>query len=227
MRTVKKNRGFTLLEVLVALVIIGVALAAAMRGAMSLTSTAEYTRQKLLAVLTAENRLLELRLGRERLEPEDDDVRSLLTTFGQMERDLTQVTNPVFLGLTTSPLNIGVADGGEVIELARVASPVADRATEVQTVFYRVVDGSLMRQATPPLPAFDRADGERFETARLLGNVQSMTVRVWQVPTGWESPFRPDGSSAPPPGVLAAPGVEVTLLRTDGKKFRRVFLVGA
>ena len=54
---------------LVALVIIGVALAAAMRGAMSLTSTADYTRQKLLAVLTAENRLLELRLGRERLEP--------------------------------------------------------------------------------------------------------------------------------------------------------------
>ncbi|MBA2412996.1 MAG: type II secretion system protein, partial [Burkholderiaceae bacterium] len=39
MRTVKKKRGFTLLEVLVALVIIGVALAAAMRGAMSLTST--------------------------------------------------------------------------------------------------------------------------------------------------------------------------------------------
>lgn len=63
-----RSRGFTLLEVLVALVIIGVALAAAMRGAMSLTSTAEYTRQKLLAVLTAENRLLELRLARERLE---------------------------------------------------------------------------------------------------------------------------------------------------------------
>src|SRR4029450_11744256 len=69
MRRVLKPRGFTLLEVLVALVIIGVALAAAMRGAMSLTSTADYTRQKLLAVLTAENRLLELRLGRERLGP--------------------------------------------------------------------------------------------------------------------------------------------------------------
>ena len=61
-------RGFTLLEVLIALVIIGVALAAAMRGAMSLTSTAEYTREKMLAVMTAENRLLELRLARERLE---------------------------------------------------------------------------------------------------------------------------------------------------------------
>jgi prepilin-type N-terminal cleavage/methylation domain-containing protein len=39
-----KVRGFTLLEVLVALVIIGVALAASMRGAMSLTNTAEYSR---------------------------------------------------------------------------------------------------------------------------------------------------------------------------------------
>ncbi len=84
-----------------------------------------------------------------------------------------------------------------------------------------------MRQATPPLPAFDRADAERFETARLLGNVQSMTVRVWQVPTGWVSPFSSDGSSAQPQAVQAAPGVEVMLLRTDGKKFRRVFLVGA
>jgi general secretion pathway protein I len=64
----RRAHGFTLLEVLVALVIIGVALAAAMRGAMALTSSAEYTREKMLAVMTAENRLLELRLARERLE---------------------------------------------------------------------------------------------------------------------------------------------------------------
>jgi general secretion pathway protein I len=67
-----KARGFTLLEVLVALVIIGVALAASMRAAMSLTNTAEYSRDKLLALLTAENRLLELRLARERLEPGEE-----------------------------------------------------------------------------------------------------------------------------------------------------------
>lgn len=73
MRTTESPRrsrlaGFTLLEVLVALVIIGVALAAAMRGAMSLTNAAEGTRMKLLATLTAENRLLELRLARQRLD---------------------------------------------------------------------------------------------------------------------------------------------------------------
>ena len=142
------SRGFTLLELLVAITVLSIVSMIAWRGLDSLVAT------------------------RERLEPEVDDIRSLLTTFGQMERDLTQVTNPVFLGLAFSPLNIGVADGGQVIELARVASPVADRATEVQTVFYRVVDGSLVRQATPPLPAFDRANAESFETARLMNNVQ-------------------------------------------------------
>lgn len=206
-------RGFTLLELLVAITVLSIVSMIAWRGLDSLVAT------------------------RERLEPEVDEVRSLLTAFGQMERDFTQITNPAFIGLTVSPLNIRVIDGAQVIELARIASPVADRATEVQTVFYRVVDGTLMRQATPPLPAFARLDTQSFETARLLGKVQSMSVRVWQVPTGWVSPFDSDASqpaSAPrPPGVPpppareAAPGVEVTLLRTDGKTFRRVFLVGA
>lgn len=212
-------RGFTLLELLVAITVLSIVSMIAWRGLDSLVAT------------------------RERLEPEADEVRSLLTTFGQMERDLTQVTNPTFLGLTVSPLNILVIDGSQVIQLARVASPVPQHPTEVQTVFYRVVDGTLMRQATPPLPAFDRANAERFETARLLGNVQSMSVRLWQVPTGWVSPFDfdaarqgtvlPTAPGAPPsaPAVSrsaeAAPGVEVTLVRTDGKKFRRVFLVGA
>ncbi len=63
-----RARGFTLLEVLVALVIIGVSLAAAMRGAFALTGTAEDTRFRLLGTMAAENRLLELRLLRQRLE---------------------------------------------------------------------------------------------------------------------------------------------------------------
>ena len=197
------SRGFTLLELLVAITVLSIVSMIAWRGLDSLVLT------------------------RERLEPEVDDVRSLLTTFGQMERDLTRVTNPAFLGLVTSPLHFGVADGGQVIELARVASPVPDRATEVQTVFYRVVDGSLVRQATPPLPAFDRANAENFETARLMNNVKSITVRVWQIPTGWVSPFASDGSAAPSQAGQIPPGIEVTLLRGDGKQFRRVFLVGA
>jgi general secretion pathway protein I len=54
--------------VLVALVIIGVALAASMRGAMSLTTAAQDTRLTLLATMIAEDRLQELRLARGTLE---------------------------------------------------------------------------------------------------------------------------------------------------------------
>lgn len=217
-------RGFTLLELLVAITVLSIVSMIAWRGLDSLVAT------------------------RERLEPEVDEVRSLLTVFGQMERDLTQIANPTFLGLVTSPLNIRVVDGAQLIELARVASPVPDRATEVQTVFYRVVDGSLMRQATPPLPAFNRSNAESFETARLLRNVQSISVRLWQSPAGWVQPadyynttqqtptppsappappVPPAGGAKPQPTDEAPPGIEVTVLRTDGKAFRRVFLVGA
>ena len=75
-----RRRGFTLLEVLVALVIIGVALAAAMRGALSLTTAAEDTRYTMLATMVAENRLLELRLARQGL-----DVGQTSTPCGQAE----------------------------------------------------------------------------------------------------------------------------------------------
>lgn len=74
----QRTEGFTLLEVLVALVIIGVALAAAMRGAMTLTGNANDTRQALLASMAAENRLLELRLARGQL------------TLGQSETPCSQ-----------------------------------------------------------------------------------------------------------------------------------------
>ncbi len=67
-RRLSRQRAFTLLEVLVALVIVGVALAASMRGMLSLISAAEDTRYTMLATMLAENRLLELRLARESLD---------------------------------------------------------------------------------------------------------------------------------------------------------------
>lgn len=63
-----RQRGFTLLEVLVALVIIGVALAASMRGALSVTNATDDLRHTLLATMIAENRLAELRLARGNLD---------------------------------------------------------------------------------------------------------------------------------------------------------------
>jgi len=89
--------GFTLLEVLVALVIIGVALSAAMRGAMSLTNAAEGTRHKLLATMATENRLFELLLARQRLDlgQSTTDCEQGGVTFA-CEQVIKSTPNPFF-----------------------------------------------------------------------------------------------------------------------------------
>ena len=57
--------GFTLLEVLVALVIIGTALAASLRSVASLTQNSQDLRAAMMATWSAENRLTQIRLSRE------------------------------------------------------------------------------------------------------------------------------------------------------------------
>ena len=57
--------GFTLLEVLVALVIVGTALGAGLRAVGSLTSNSAGLRASMMATWSAENRLVQIRLGRE------------------------------------------------------------------------------------------------------------------------------------------------------------------
>ncbi|CAN7628977.1 type II secretion system minor pseudopilin GspI [Massilia sp. LjRoot122] len=60
-----RARGFTLLEVLVALVIVGTALGAGLRAVGSLTSNSDGLRASMMATWSAENRLVLIRLNRE------------------------------------------------------------------------------------------------------------------------------------------------------------------
>jgi general secretion pathway protein I len=60
-----KQRGFTLLEVLVALVIVGTALGAGLRAVGSLTANSAGLRTNMMATWSAENRLVQIRLGKE------------------------------------------------------------------------------------------------------------------------------------------------------------------
>ncbi|MCE1117228.1 MULTISPECIES: type II secretion system minor pseudopilin GspI [Pseudomonas] len=59
----RRQRGFTLIEVLVALAIVAVAMAAAVRVAGLMTQGNGLLRDRSLALLAAQNRLAELRLG--------------------------------------------------------------------------------------------------------------------------------------------------------------------
>lgn len=63
-----RQSGFTLLEVLVALVIVGTALGAALRAVGSLASNGSSLRSSMMATWSAENRLVQIRI--EKLFPE-------------------------------------------------------------------------------------------------------------------------------------------------------------
>ena len=60
-----RGAGFTLLEVLVALVIVGTALGASLRAVDSLTQNSSDLRASMMATWSAENRLSQIRLAHE------------------------------------------------------------------------------------------------------------------------------------------------------------------
>jgi len=60
----RRHQGFTLLEVLVALLIVGTALGAALRAMGSLTQNSDGLRLTMMATWSAENRLVQVRLAK-------------------------------------------------------------------------------------------------------------------------------------------------------------------
>ncbi len=185
--------GFTLVELLVAIWIMSIVSIIAWRGLSALVAT------------------------RDRLGPEADDVRAVLTGFGQMERDLAHAAGPVLGSTSALPVSVQIVDGAPALQVLRFSEPLANGASAVQLVTYSVMDGALSRRCSPPARSVQAALGAAPATVRLLGGVTSMQVRVWRVNEGW---VVPDSKGTP------FPGVEVVLTRGDGTTLRRVMLVG-
>jgi general secretion pathway protein I len=93
----RRAHGFTLLEVLVALAILGIALAAALRASVVTTDQAQAVKLRLLAQWSAENQLAELRARKRWPAP---GVQSGSSVQAGMVLDWTQsisaTPNPAF-----------------------------------------------------------------------------------------------------------------------------------
>lgn len=187
--------GFTLVELLVAIWILSVVAIIAWRGLSALVAT------------------------RDRLGPEIEEVRAMLTGFGQMERDLAQAVNtPALISLAEPSVRVLVIDGAQALQILRFSGPLSDGGGAVQQVTYTVIDGALVRQCSPAVRSVQTATTATPTTLRMIAGVTSMQVREWRVNQGWMVPAPND----PTP----ATGVEVQVTRSDGTVLRRVLLVG-
>lgn len=197
--------GFTLLELLVAISVLATVSIIAWRGLDTLVTT------------------------RARLEPEGDQVRAVLTAFGQLDRDLARTINPALFAFTTPPVSVVTIGGQPALSVMRLAPVEADAPTALQIIGYRVEDGFLVRSASRPMRGRGSVAAEDITNVRLLENVKSLRVRVWRDGQGWIDPLASATTAAPPvPGQTAVvpPGVEISIERNDGKVFRKVLLVG-
>lgn len=113
-----RSAGFTLLEVLVALVIVGTALGASLRAIGSLTQNSSDLRTSMMATWSAENRLAEIRLanqwpelGQRRFDCPQGDL--LLVC----EQNVFTTPNPFFRRVEVSVLTR--QDTGDLLNVER------------------------------------------------------------------------------------------------------------
>jgi general secretion pathway protein I len=120
MRRRSRQCGFTLLEVLVAMVVVGTALGASLRAVGSLMQNGSALRASMMATWSAENRLAQLRLSREfpplgRRSYECPQGNLLLTC----QEEVAPTPNPFFRRVEVSVYD-AQDPGRRIIRLAQI-----------------------------------------------------------------------------------------------------------
>jgi general secretion pathway protein I len=119
-RSDRRDEGFTLLEVLVALVIVGTALGASLRAVGGLTQNSSDLRASMMATWSAENRLAQIRLakewpslGRRSFECNQGELQLMCT------EEVFTTPNPSFRRVEVSVFD-AANPGRRIIKLAQV-----------------------------------------------------------------------------------------------------------
>ena len=197
----KKQNGFTLLELLVALGIFAVLAAMAYSGLNSVMTARQVTNQH--ADRLSQLQMAFLWLGR--------DVEQAID---RLIRDEYGVEQPAMLGVET---------GRYQLELTRTGwrNPAGRARSNLQRVAYGIRDGNLMRAYWNVL---DRAqDSEPLESVMLDG-VEKLELRFLNANNSWQDSW-PSNQPGGPPSSVPPQAVEVTLETKAEGRITRLFRV--
>ncbi len=188
--------GFTLIELLIAVTVLATLALIAWRGLDTLAAT------------------------RTRLEPEAEELRTMVAVFGQLQIDYAQAADPQFISLTVPPITAG--DGGNsALQIIRMAPREAEQAMALQRVLYTVRDGQLARAVSAPVRSAGLLAQAQLSSVPLLANIAALKVRAWKSQQ-WE-----DGASALMGTDMTTQlpaGIEVTLVHSNGTSLRKVLV---
>jgi general secretion pathway protein J len=202
-----KNRGFTLLEILIALAIFALLAVMAYGGLSSVLRTREVT------------------------ESRADALNQLVMVYRMMQRDIEQLVPRRIrdeFGDVQQPL-VGGSTIGRVIELTHGGwrNPIGQQRSTLQRVAYRIDDeGTLIREYWV---ALDRAqDAEPLEQ-ELLEGVKSVEFRFVDADNEWQTEWPPArlGQGQSDDQVLLPLATEVNVDLEDWGEVRWLFRMPA
>lgn len=178
--------------------------------------------------------------GRETITRSMEDERVIAQLFDQMRLDLRQAATDDQAGVSAVAMDSG--------QLQIVRNLFAqDAAPRLQVIRYRLVDGRMVRLASPPIATQGQLravlasnDGEGWSEVRLTGGVSTIRARLFVPQIGWtmnmanvNAAIKKNANALKEPGVNAAPllraatGLEVTLRAQQvAAPLIRVFLIG-
>lgn len=226
----RARAGFTLLELLVAIALLGVLAVLCWRGLESVLSS------------------------RERLTRESDGLRALTIAFAQVDDDLRRTWAVRSIPAVARAVRFLSVDDGLVLELARLGGNASD-PTRIDRVVWRLRADTLERGVAANVSDGANLAGELVWQPVLAG-VKEVQWRAWPSGQGWQTGFAmattmatqdagaailpaPPTPTTPPTPPAADPstpptgrpaeapivGVELAIERADNTRFVRVFSV--
>ncbi|HEV3426837.1 MAG TPA: prepilin-type N-terminal cleavage/methylation domain-containing protein [Paraburkholderia sp.] len=211
------SRGFTLLELLVAVAILAVVAVLAWRGLDAITR------------------------GRDAISRSMSDERVFAELFDQMRIDARLAVSDDETGGSA----ITVDSSG--LQIVRTYPGVEGQAPRLEVVRYQVADGLVIRYASPPIGSFSQLrramrNGEdgTWSSVPLMNGVKAIQVSMYVSPTGWttqmddvRSAITTNDNNLTIPQLAAMPlpravtGLQVSIsAQTLKRPINRAFLVG-